>query len=283
MKPAGRGVLPIEDWRTVSDSVHRDGAGDDWVRIAASRATWTVPGSRTAFSSSRSRTPPVSCLMRQRNRICGPGSAPPIRPDCRPPCMRSAIGPTRLSSRSTTPWRGAHGARDRRTASNTRSICAPGYSAFGAQRVVASMQPYTRSTTAVAGETHRAGPHQDDLRFSHAAIPTHRWPLVRLDGRAPGSDLGVYAAVTRRTLDGKNPGWLVPEQKVSVGEALRAYHLRQRVGVVHGAEMGNARAESVCGRRGVGSRPVWRYHRLDRAVRVRYTISGGESSTRSRN
>ena len=35
--------------------------------------------------------------------------------------------------------------------------------------------------------------------------------------------LGVYAAVTRRTLDGKNPGGWVPEQKISVGEALRAY------------------------------------------------------------
>ena len=35
--------------------------------------------------------------------------------------------------------------------------------------------------------------------------------------------LGIYAAVTRRTLDGKHPvGW-VPEQKVSVAEAIHAY------------------------------------------------------------
>jgi hypothetical protein len=34
---------------------------------------------------------------------------------------------------------------------------------------------------------------------------------------------GVYAAVTRRTLDGKNPAGWVPEQKVTVAEALRAY------------------------------------------------------------
>src|SRR3989442_324776 len=34
---------------------------------------------------------------------------------------------------------------------------------------------------------------------------------------------GVYAAVTRRTLDGKNPNGWVPEQRVTVGEALRAY------------------------------------------------------------
>jgi len=44
--------------------------------------------------------------------------------------------------------------------------------------------------------------------------------------------LGVFAAVTRRTLDDRNPGGWVPEQKITVGEALRAYNLRQRLGDV---------------------------------------------------
>jgi hypothetical protein len=35
--------------------------------------------------------------------------------------------------------------------------------------------------------------------------------------------LGIYAAVTRRTTDGKNPGGWFPEQKISVEEAVRAY------------------------------------------------------------
>jgi len=44
------------------------------------------------------------------------------------------------------------------------------------------------------------------------------WPV------APLSPMdGVYAAVTRRTLDGKNPGGWIPEQKTSVVEALTAY------------------------------------------------------------
>ncbi|HEY7235039.1 MAG TPA: amidohydrolase [Gemmatimonadaceae bacterium] len=34
---------------------------------------------------------------------------------------------------------------------------------------------------------------------------------------------GIYAAVTRRTLDDKNPGGWIPEQKITVEEALRAY------------------------------------------------------------
>jgi predicted amidohydrolase YtcJ len=35
--------------------------------------------------------------------------------------------------------------------------------------------------------------------------------------------LGIYAAVTRRTLDGKNPGGWLPEQKLTVEEAVKCY------------------------------------------------------------
>jgi hypothetical protein len=34
---------------------------------------------------------------------------------------------------------------------------------------------------------------------------------------------GIYAAVTRRTLDGANPGGWVPSQRITVEQALRAY------------------------------------------------------------
>jgi predicted amidohydrolase YtcJ len=35
--------------------------------------------------------------------------------------------------------------------------------------------------------------------------------------------MGIYAAVTRRTLDNKNENGWIPEQKITVEEALRAY------------------------------------------------------------
>jgi predicted amidohydrolase YtcJ len=43
--------------------------------------------------------------------------------------------------------------------------------------------------------------------------------------------LGIYSAVTRRTLDGKNPDGWVPREKISVEEALRAYTTGNAYGV----------------------------------------------------
>jgi len=41
---------------------------------------------------------------------------------------------------------------------------------------------------------------------------------------APPTPLeGIYAAVTRRTLDDRNPGGWIPEQRITVEEALAAY------------------------------------------------------------
>jgi predicted amidohydrolase YtcJ len=96
---------------------------------------------------------------------------------------------------------------------------------FGSQKIIASMQPYH-------------------------AIDDGRWAWKRLEEKrlkgtyafrslldngvvlAFGTDwyvaplnpmLGIYAAVTRRTLDDKNPDGWIPEQKISVEEAVRAY------------------------------------------------------------
>ena len=46
------------------------------------------------------------------------------------------------------------------------------------------------------------------------------WPVVTLNPLE-----GIYAAVTRHTIDGKNPEGLVPEEKVTVEEAVKAYTL----------------------------------------------------------
>jgi predicted amidohydrolase YtcJ len=47
------------------------------------------------------------------------------------------------------------------------------------------------------------------------------WPVAPMDPIA-----GIYAAVTRRTLDDRNPGGWFPAEKITVEEALRAYTVR---------------------------------------------------------
>ncbi len=46
------------------------------------------------------------------------------------------------------------------------------------------------------------------------------WPVVTID-----PFLTLYAAVTRRTVDGKNPDGWIPEQRISIQEAIKCYTL----------------------------------------------------------
>jgi len=120
----------------------------------------------------------------------------------------------------------ANGARDRRFRIEHAQHLSPAEVArFKQLGVVASMQPYHAADDGRWADK-RIG--KDRARGTYA----FRWLLdagVRL---AFGSDwtvapldplLGIEAAVTRRTIDGKHPQGWVPEQKIGVEEAVRAY------------------------------------------------------------
>ena len=118
-----------------------------------------------------------------------------------------------------------NGARDRRfRVEHVQHIAAADTPRFASQEVIASMQPYHAI---------------DDGRWAEQAIgqriaTTYAFRSL-IDSKAHvafGSDWfvapptpleGIYAAVTRRTLDDANPNGWVPQQKISVEEALRAY------------------------------------------------------------
>jgi predicted amidohydrolase YtcJ len=120
----------------------------------------------------------------------------------------------------------AHGARDRRfRIEHAQHLRAQDIGKFGAQRVVPSMQPY-HAIDDGRWLVVRIGPERIRTTYAFRTLLDTEAPL------AFGSDwtvapldpmLGLYAAVTRRTLDGRNPGGWVPEQKITLGEALRAY------------------------------------------------------------
>jgi predicted amidohydrolase YtcJ len=118
------------------------------------------------------------------------------------------------------------GARDRRfRIEHAQHLRAQDIPRFGKLRVIASMQPYHAIDDGRWAEK-RIGPERAKGTYAFRSL---------LDSGAVlafGSDwdvapmqplMGIYAAATRRTLDDKHPGGWVPEQKISVAEAIRAY------------------------------------------------------------
>ena len=99
------------------------------------------------------------------------------------------------------------------------------FSRFAQFGVIASVQPYHAIDDGRWAEK-RIGHERAKTTYAFRTFLDHG---VRL---AFGSDwtvaplnpmLGLYAAVTRATLDGKNPGGWFPEQKLTLKEAIEAY------------------------------------------------------------
>jgi predicted amidohydrolase YtcJ len=120
----------------------------------------------------------------------------------------------------------AHGPTDRRwRIEHAQHVAAKDFDRFAQLHVIASVQPYHAIDDGRWAEG-RIGHDRASRTYAFRTFLDHG---VRL---ALGTDwnvaplnpmLTLYAAVTRATLDGKNPqGWF-PEQKLAVGEAIEAY------------------------------------------------------------
>jgi hypothetical protein len=119
-----------------------------------------------------------------------------------------------------------NGQRDRRSRiEHAQHIDAADLARFVEQGVVASVQPYHaiddgRWAEKVIGAARANMTYAfRSLRESGARLAFGSdWPV------APATPLeGIYAAVTRRTLDDLQPSGWIPEQKITVEDALRGY------------------------------------------------------------
>jgi predicted amidohydrolase YtcJ len=233
MERAGRLTLRavlymIEDWRATADTIAADGPGDDWVRIGGMKRFMDgSAGSRTAFMAQ-----PYADSAGYRGLLQNsPADMAELIGEADSAGLQLAIHSIGDSANALLlamydSVAQAHGPRDRRFrmehAQHLRAQDVPKFAAIG---VIASMQPYHAIDDGRWLEQ-RLGPERmHDSYVFRSLLDAHAILAFGSDWQVAPLDpiLGVYAAVTRRTLDGKNPdGWL-PEQKITLAEALKAY------------------------------------------------------------
>lgn len=120
----------------------------------------------------------------------------------------------------------AHGAKDRRfRIEHAQHIAPKDFDRFASLNVFASMQPSHAIDDGRWAER-RIGPERIKTTYAFRTLLDHGvrlafgtdWTVAPLDPMKT-----LYAAVTRATLDGKNPNGWVPEQKIKLSEAVEAY------------------------------------------------------------
>jgi len=221
-------VVPLATWEQLRDTVAARGHGDEWVRIGGLKgfvdgslgshtAAMLQPFSDSPKDSGLFVTPPESLYA----RTLGADKAGLQ-------VMVHAIGDRaiRIQLDNYERVEKENGPRDRRfRIEHAQHIAPSDIPRFGTLHVIASMQPYHE---------------MDDGRWAEPIIGHERSKTTYafksiLDAGARlafGSDWsvapptpieGIYGAVTRETLDGKHPGGWIPEQKITVEDALRAY------------------------------------------------------------
>ncbi len=221
-------AVPINTWERLRDVVAEGGRGDDWLRIGALKGFVDGSlGSHTAAMLESFTDAPddrglfVNTVEDLYQWTAGADAAGLH-------LIVHAIGDRAIRTQLDIYERviREHGTRDRRfRIEHAQHLSPSDVPRFAELGVIASMQPYHAI---------------DDGRWAERVIGAERARLTYacrslLDAGARlafGSDWhvapptpleGIYAAATRRTLDGAHRDGWIPEQRITVEEALRAY------------------------------------------------------------
>jgi len=221
-------VVPLASWEKLRDTVAARGHGDEWVRIGGLKGF--VDGSLGSHTAAMLRpfddAPKDSGLLVTSPESLYARTSGADKAGLH--VMVHAIGDRaiRIQLDNYARVEKENGAKDRRfRIEHAQHIAPEDIPRFGTLGVIASMQPYHE---------------MDDGRWAEPIIGHERSKTTYafksiLDAGARlafGSDWsvapptpleGIYGAVTRETLDGKHPGGWIPEQKITVEDALRAY------------------------------------------------------------
>jgi predicted amidohydrolase YtcJ len=235
---------PLSLWRAVADSMKaRGGPGDAWIRLAGVKGYVDGSlGSSTALFYEPYNDEPttrgifVTSEDSLRAQIGGADSAGLQ-------VIVHAIGERAngvlldIFDSVTT----AHGPRDRRfRIEHAQHLRREDVDRIAAQGVITSMQPYHVIDDGRWAEK-RLGRERIKSSYvfrslmdrkAHVAFGSD-WTVAPLDPL-----VGLYSAVTRRTLDHKNPEGWIAEQKITLEEALRSYTYENAYGVFAEEERG---------------------------------------------
>jgi predicted amidohydrolase YtcJ len=220
--------VPLSTWARLRDEVKAHGRGDSWLRIGGLKGF--VDGSLGSHTAAM--LAPFTDAPNDRGFFVNTEKDLNDWTDGADKAglqvIVHAIGDRAIRTQLDIFERVARedGPRDRRfRIEHAQHIAPADIPRFAQLGVIPSMQPYHaiddgRWADRVIGAERAKGTYAFKSLLDHGAKLAFGsdWFV------APATPLeGIYAAATRRTLDDRNPGGWVPEQKITVEQALRAY------------------------------------------------------------
>jgi predicted amidohydrolase YtcJ len=234
---------PLPEWQRLAEEVARAGRGDAWLRIGGVKGFVDGSlGSSTAYfrepyaddpSNRGVRLHPVDSLRAWIFDADRAGLQLAVH----------AIGDeaNRILLDLYEALVAERGPRDRRLrVEHAQHLLPEDIPRFAALGVIPSMQPYHAIDDGRWAER-KIGPARARTTYAFRSLLDagarlafgSDWNVAPLDPLQ-----GIYAAVTRRTLDGAHPDGWVPEQKIGVEDALRAYTGNGAYAVFREGELG---------------------------------------------
>jgi predicted amidohydrolase YtcJ len=221
-------AVPLATWEQLRDTVAARGRGDAWLRIGALKGF--VDGSLGSHTAAMLQpftdAPSDTGLFVNTHEHLYEWTSGADKAGLH--VIVHAIGDRAIRDQLDIFERveKENGPRDRRfRIEHAQHIAPPDIPRFAKLGVIASMQPYHAIDDGRWAEK-VIGPERSKTTYAFRSLRDAGATLAFGSDWfvAPPTPLeGLYAAVTRRTLDDRNPTGWIPEQKISLEDALRAY------------------------------------------------------------
>lgn len=222
------GMFPLANWETLKKTIDQDGKGDHWFKIGGLKGF--VDGSlgshTAAFFDPYSDDPSDSGFFIQPIDSIYQDVKAADQKNLQ--VMIHAIGDKAIFNLLNTyeQVEKENGPKDRRfRIEHAQHVLPTDFKRFAELNIIPSMQPYHAIDDGRWAEK-LIGPERIKTTYAFKSYLDQQIPLAFGSDwfvAPPSPILGIYAAVTRRTIDDQNPEGWVPEQKISVEDALKAY------------------------------------------------------------